>query len=89
MAGGRHRLGVPCEVVKPRAWDRHRRAEAEAINRQEVGRAVLYGPWSRVFWAFEAWPAPCPVMVDARTPDGLREDMRAAEATLALGGGWS
>jgi hypothetical protein len=89
MAGGRHRFGVPREVVKPRVWDRHRRAEAEEINRQEAGWTVLYGPWSRMFWAFAAWPAPSPVVIDARTADGLHERMRVAEASLALGGGWS
>lgn len=83
MAGGRHRLRTPHEAVWPRRWDANRRRQAEALDDQESAWLIVYGPWSRLFWAFAAWPAPSPVVVDAHTADGLREEMRAAES-LAL-----
>lgn len=87
MSAGRHRAGAPREAVQPRLWDRHRRAEADTLDGQESAWMVLYGPWSRLFWAFAAWPSPRPLVVDARTADGLRQEMREAES-LALVGGW-
>ncbi|MEV5407625.1 hypothetical protein AB0K60_02145 [Thermopolyspora sp. NPDC052614] len=88
-AGGRHRLGNPYETVRRRPWDLHRRAEADALNDQEPAWTVLYGPWSRAFWAFASLPVPRPLVIDARTAEELWEQMRAAEMSLALAGGRS
>ena len=49
---------MPRQTVRPRLWDRHRRAEADAIDAQEAGWTVMYGPWSRAFWAFAQDPKP-------------------------------
>jgi hypothetical protein len=87
MAGGRHRLGLPREAVWPRRWDTNRRGQAEDLDGEEKAWLVVYGPWSRLFWAFAAWPAPRPLVVDARTAEGLRQEMREAES-LVLAGGW-
>ncbi|MEV5411018.1 hypothetical protein AB0K60_19510 [Thermopolyspora sp. NPDC052614] len=89
MTGGRHRLGTPHVTVRRRLWDRHRRDEADALNDREHAWTVLYGPWSRAFWAFAAWPVPHPLVVDAHTVEGLQEEMRAAETSLALAEGWT
>lgn len=87
--GGRHRFGVPYQAVESRSWDRHRRAEAEAMDRREGAWLVVYGPWSRVFWAFAAGPVPRALVVSASRPEGLREAMREAEADGAAIGGWA
>lgn len=78
--GGRHRYGVPYSPVGRRRWDERQRAQAAHLDAQEPGWSVLYGVWSRSFFAFAVWPAARGVVVDARTPEALREAMREAEA---------
>jgi hypothetical protein len=84
MAGGRHRCGVPYTPVRRRRWDERQRAQAAHLDALEPGWAILYGPWSRVFFAFAAWPAPRALVVGARTPEGLWDAMRQAEMSAAV-----
>lgn len=84
---GRHRLGVPKVPVRRRRWDERQRAQAVHLDAQEPGWAVIYGLWSRAFFAFAAWPAPRALVVAARTPEGLWEAMRDAESSAAFDGG--
>ncbi|HEY8378043.1 MAG TPA: hypothetical protein VIK91_16210 [Nannocystis sp.] len=58
----------------------HQRELAALIDAREPGWTVIYGPWSRAFFAFAAWPAPQGLMVTATKPAGLVAEMRAAEA---------
>lgn len=62
-AGGRHRYGMPYQAVEPRRWDPHRRAEADVLNDREPAWMVVYGLWSRLFFAFAA---------DVACPGGVR-----------------
>jgi hypothetical protein len=83
---GRHREGRIYSTVEPRRWDERQSAWAAHLDRNTPNWSIIYGPWSRVFWAFAAWPAPRPLVVDARTPEGLWEEMRAAEASPGMAG---
>jgi hypothetical protein len=56
--------------------ERQRPAEALIIKARCPGWAVIYGPWSRLFWAFGA-PDGRPIA--ARTASELLGRMRAAE----------
>jgi hypothetical protein len=42
---------------------------------------VLYGPYSRLFWAFPLFAAPAGTIVTATTPSDLVARMRAAESS--------
>lgn len=86
MAGGRHRCGVPYTPVGRRRWDERQRAQAAQLDALEPGWSVVYGPWSRLFFAFAAWPASRAVVVDARTPEALWQAMREAETSGAAMG---
>lgn len=61
---------------QPDAYERQRRSEAEIIEAKCPSWAVLYGPWSRVFWAFGA---PDGVPITAASASELLGHMRAAE----------
>ena len=82
---GRHRPGQARTTVPRRLWDVRARAEAERLERSLPGWIVLYGPGSRRFYALAAWPAPTPVMLEDRTPEGLEERMRQAETDALIG----
>ncbi|WP_066363922.1 hypothetical protein [Herbidospora mongoliensis] len=60
-------------------WDAAMRATAAGLDLVEPAWVVFYGVASRRFWAFAAWPAACPVIVDSVNVDDLRSQMRAAE----------
>ncbi|GAA1265732.1 hypothetical protein GCM10009677_17310 [Sphaerisporangium rubeum] len=77
--GGRHAEGAPVTEVRSVHWDTAKRAAAEELDRLEPGWLVLYGTWSRRFYAIALWEAPCPVLLDARTAEELRGLMRQAE----------
>jgi len=81
---GRHRVGAPLQRVFRRLWDPRQREEAARLNAREPGWEVLYGPWTRRFWGFAAWPSPRGVIVHAPTADELVDAMRAAEVTAAV-----
>jgi hypothetical protein len=88
-AGGRHRYGMPYSPVRRRRWDERQRAQAAHLDAQEPGWAVVYGVWSRSFFAFAAWPATRGVVVNAPTPEGLWQAMREAEMLAVEAGAWS
>lgn len=88
-AGGRHRDGVPYQAVEPRPRDPHRRAEADAPNDREPAWMVVYGLWSRLFFAFAAGPMPRALVVSASRPEALWEALREAETEDAVIGGWA
>jgi hypothetical protein len=76
---GRHRQGVPATQVHPQRWDPAKRAAAQQLDLIEPAWAVWYGLGARRFYAIATWPAPEPLIVQARTPDELRDLMREAE----------
>ncbi len=90
MNGGRHRCGVPYTPVRRIRWDVRQREQAARLDAEEPGWVIVYGPWSRRFMAFAAWPVSRGLVVDARTPEELWEAMRDAEMTDAAmsGGRW-
>lgn len=47
---------------------------------------VLWGPYTRRFWAFCCLGVPTPVVVAGTTPDELRAQIRQAEALYAAQG---
>src|SRR5690606_10114646 len=73
-------------LILASALDERRRAQAAHLDAHEPGWLVLYGPWSRAFFAFAAWPAPRALIVGARTPEALRDAMRHAETAAAVAG---
>ncbi|MFC4898279.1 ATP-binding protein [Streptosporangium amethystogenes subsp. fukuiense] len=78
---GRHRRGTATTQVAPRPWDPAERAAAERLDQIEPAWTVWYGPGTRHFHAVAGRPAPTPLIVQARTVDGLRALMREAEDT--------
>ncbi|WP_326646337.1 hypothetical protein OG884_17060 [Streptosporangium sp. NBC_01755] len=48
------------------------------------GWVVLYGTGSRLFQAIATWPTPEPLLLCDRTAEGLKTQMREAEATALL-----
>ena len=74
---------------KKQAGGKEQRAQAAHLDALEPGWAILYGPWSRVFFAFAAWPATRGVVVNAPTPEGLWQAMREAEMLAVEAGAWS
>ncbi|MEU9890783.1 hypothetical protein [Sphaerisporangium sp. NPDC051011] len=45
----------------------------------EPAWTILYGPWSRRFYALALYPTPEPLVVEARTAQELLAQMRQAE----------
>ena len=78
-SSGRHAEGARVTRTQSTWWDPAKRAVAAELDRMEPGWLVMYGPWSRRFYAIALWDAPCPVLLDARTAEELREQMRQAE----------
>lgn len=80
-SSGRHAEGARVGETRSTWWDPAKRAAAEELDRLEPGWLVMYGTWSRRFYAIALWEAPCPVLLDARTAEVLRGLMRQAEVT--------
>lgn len=61
--------------------DEDRRRTAAHIEWQKQGAwVVLWGPYTRCFWAFACWPVPAGgVVVRASDPHGLYSEMRYIE----------
>jgi anti-sigma regulatory factor (Ser/Thr protein kinase) len=78
---GRHRRGVPATQVHPRQWDAAQQDSARRLDQTEPAWIVWYGPGARRFYAVATWPAPQPLIVQARTADELRDLIREAEHT--------
>ncbi|MFC7327276.1 hypothetical protein [Marinactinospora rubrisoli] len=64
-----------------RGIDPDRRRMAAHIEWQKQGTwVVLWGPYTRRFWAFACWPVPPGgTVVSAQEPDGLYAEMREVE----------
>lgn len=80
-ARGRHRQGlprVPDEECR-RHWDAEQRSVAAYLDRVERAWTILYSVGRRRFYAIASWPADEPLIVEAPTPETLREQMREAE----------
>ncbi|MEV6981273.1 hypothetical protein AB0M95_08445 [Sphaerisporangium sp. NPDC051017] len=75
---GRHVLGGPVGEVRPGCWDEREKAVAAQIDQLEPGWLVMYGVWSRRFFAIAAWSG-VPLMIEARDAEDLRHQMREAE----------
>ncbi|GII88300.1 hypothetical protein Ssi03_62900 [Sphaerisporangium siamense] len=75
---GRHEEGAPVTDVQPIRWDEDKKATAAQLDQLEPGWQVIYGLWSRRYYAF-ATCCPVALMVDAPTPEELRERMREGE----------
>lgn len=76
---GRHRRGEPVMPVPPRPWDVAKQAAARQLDLIEPAWTVWYGLGARRFYAVATWPAPEPLIVQARTADELCDLMREAE----------
>lgn len=76
---GRHRRGEPVMPVPPRPWDVAKQAAARQLDLIEPAWTVWYGLSARRFYAVATWPAPEPLIVQARTADELCDLMREAE----------
>jgi hypothetical protein len=83
-SAGRHTTGAPLAEFRSTRWDTAKKAAAEELDRLEPGWLVMYGPWSRRFYAIALWNAPCPVLLDAPTTEELRDQMRQAEVVAML-----
>ncbi|MEV8633150.1 hypothetical protein AB0395_15965 [Streptosporangium sp. NPDC051023] len=81
---GRHRDGRPRVAVPPRPWDVRARAEAERLDRLWPRWTVLYGTGTRRFHAIATWPAPEPLIISDRTPEGLETQMHEAETAMNI-----
>ncbi|MEV6981665.1 hypothetical protein AB0M95_10465 [Sphaerisporangium sp. NPDC051017] len=76
---GRHALGQPYVEVERGEPDLADRAAAVLLDRMEPAWTILYGPWSRRFYALGLYPTPEPLVVEARTAQELLTEMRHAE----------
>ncbi|MFC7382843.1 hypothetical protein [Sphaerisporangium rhizosphaerae] len=70
---------------RPHQWDPAKRAAAAQLDQIEPGWHVFYGPGTRRFAAIALWPVPDPLRVEAYDVEELRELMRDAELTAAIG----
>ncbi|WP_405143885.1 hypothetical protein OG589_39955 [Sphaerisporangium sp. NBC_01403] len=76
---GRHTIGRPYVRVEPGHADPRARATAVLLDRLEPAWTILYGPWSRRFYALALFATPAPLIVEAFTAQELKEQMRQAE----------
>ncbi|MEV6983246.1 hypothetical protein AB0M95_18580 [Sphaerisporangium sp. NPDC051017] len=83
---GRHTLGRPYVPVEPGDPDPRARATAVLLDRLEPAWTILYGPWSRRFYAVAMFPAPYPLIVEESTAQELTEQMRQAERDVLMTG---
>ncbi|MEV7965669.1 hypothetical protein AB0O34_06760 [Sphaerisporangium sp. NPDC088356] len=76
---GRHTTGHPYVRVEHRHPDPRARATAVLLDRLEPAWMILYGPWSRRFYALALFATPGPLIVEAFTAQELTDQMRQAE----------
>jgi len=60
-------------------YDPGQRRAAGRIERQNPGWVVMYGPWTRHYWAYPRFSAPRGTILDAPSIAELLPLMRAAE----------
>ncbi|WP_433177767.1 hypothetical protein [Actinoallomurus sp. CA-150999] len=63
-------------------------AVAQAVQNHCPGWLVFWSPWRRTFTAIACFTRD-PVLIDARTPNDLLDDMREIEATAGPGRQWA
>ncbi|RCG22459.1 hypothetical protein DQ384_35745 [Sphaerisporangium album] len=84
---GRHRRGPATEPERRepdgrrRVWDGTQRARAEQLGLLEPGWLVIYGPYSRRFYAIARIAEVSEPLLDAATSEELRSLMRRSEIT--------
>ncbi|GGK99125.1 hypothetical protein Sme01_60340 [Sphaerisporangium melleum] len=83
---GRHSAGQPYVEVERGEPDPGARATAVLLDRLEPAWTIVYGPWSRRFYAMPLFPTPSPLTVDALTSHALLEQMREAERETTFTG---
>ncbi|MEV7966925.1 hypothetical protein AB0O34_13210 [Sphaerisporangium sp. NPDC088356] len=81
---GRHTVGQPYVEVERGEPDPGDRAAAVLLDRLEPAWTILYGPWSRRFYALALIPTSEPLVVEARTTQDLLEQMRQAEQDMMI-----
>jgi hypothetical protein len=59
-------------------YDRGQRRTADRIEQQNPAWVVMYGPWTRHFWAYPRFSAPPGTIIGARTATELLPLMHAA-----------
>jgi hypothetical protein len=66
-------------------YDRQQRHTAALIQRHYPAWLILYGPWSRKFWAYSTLPAPPgqAIVLSALGPRDLAAQIRDAEIAAA------
>lgn len=67
-------LRAECEPYDP-----GQRRAAGRIERQNPGWVIMYGPWTRHFWAYPRFSTPRGTILDAPSTAELLPLMRAAE----------
>ncbi|MEV6984148.1 hypothetical protein AB0M95_23235 [Sphaerisporangium sp. NPDC051017] len=84
-AAGRHRRGSATEPERRepdgrrKIWDGKQKARAEQLGLLEPGWLVIYGPYSRRFYAIARIAEVSEPLLDAATSDELRSLMRGSE----------
>jgi hypothetical protein len=63
--------------------DDRERAAASEIERRHPGWMVIWGCYSRMFWAFPCFQVPQGTIVSARDPESLLADMRRVETEFS------
>jgi hypothetical protein len=69
-------------------YDPQQRAEAARVRRAHLAWLVLWGAYSRLFWAFPDFDAEAGTIVTATTPADLVVLMRQAEIAATTGPGY-
>ncbi|MEO3813652.1 hypothetical protein ABGB17_32045 [Sphaerisporangium sp. B11E5] len=82
----RHAVGQPYIPVEPGNPDPRARATAVLLDRLEPAWTILYGTWSRRFYAMALFAVPYPLTVEATSAQELTELMRQAEQEILSGG---
>ncbi|MDH2430367.1 hypothetical protein [Sphaerisporangium sp. TRM90804] len=84
-AAGRHRRGTAAQPEhrgpegRRKVWDARQRARAEQLGLLEPGWLVMYGAYSRRFYAIARISEVCEPLLQAATPEELRTLMRGSE----------
>ncbi|MEU9890628.1 hypothetical protein [Sphaerisporangium sp. NPDC051011] len=82
MRTGRHGRGqAGVQAVRRRDWDPEARAAARLLDGCEPAWTILYGVWSRRYYAIPNWRTAEPLLVESSVLADLRRQMREVEAS--------
>ncbi|WP_181871240.1 hypothetical protein [Sphaerisporangium album] len=84
---GRHSVGQPYVRVEAGNPDPGDRAAAVLLDRLEPAWTIMYGPWSRRFYALPLFRTPDPLILEATTAQDLTAQIREAERDFLITGG--